>query len=133
MIEGFTEEDHYLVILLAPRGTLIKQAGVPSSVHLELPNTIDVEFFPSGDLTLITPKGVQHVANGLRRLVKWRAFLDMRRQLQTSSELSLSHILGMEAYSFLPHTHPMLPSCRRRQLESQLGVSRVPLPSAAII
>ena len=67
-IEDFANEDHYLANLLAPRGVLIKQVGVPSYVDLELPNAIDVDFFPTSQLVHISPKGAKHVSAGLLRL-----------------------------------------------------------------
>jgi len=76
MIREFTKEDHYHANLLAQRGTLLKQAGAPSSAEHKLPNAIDVEFFPASDLAPVSPKGLQHVVAGLRRLAEWRTSLN---------------------------------------------------------
>jgi hypothetical protein len=76
LTKNITENDHCLANFLAPCGSIIKHAGHPTSVDLELLSTIDVIFFPPGAISPINPKRARHVAAGLHRLSEWRAFLD---------------------------------------------------------
>jgi hypothetical protein len=66
--ESFSQDDPEMAFQLAPRGLVITLLGDPRSVTKELPPNVDTDVLPPGPLSPGSPRGVKHIAAGIRRL-----------------------------------------------------------------